>query len=140
MNHYTLKDIRPGMEESFEVTITEEMLDAFTFMSGDIYPMHLDGRYAKENGYKDRIVYGMCTASLYSTLAGVYLPGERCLLRECNVRWSLPVYIGDRLFVHGKVTEIDERFRSIVIMAEIKNQDGKMVSHARIVAVIQEGK
>lgn len=30
MNSYTLADITPGMTESFTVTVTAEMMDAFT--------------------------------------------------------------------------------------------------------------
>lgn len=89
-------------------------------------------------GYKDRLVYGMCTASLYSTLVGVYLPGERCLFHRCEVEWPAPVYIGDRLTVTGTVREIDVPFRRIILKAEMRNQNGVKVSRARLVVGIRE--
>ena len=87
MNHYTLTEMTPGLTESFTVTVTEEMMRQFCALSGDISPIHMDEDYAKARGYAGRVVYGMLGASFFSTLAGVYLPGEHCLLiiiRACK--------------------------------------------------------
>ena len=132
MNHYTLEELSVGMQESFSVTVTEEMHNKFTEMSGDINPMHLSEDYAKEHGYAGKLVYGMLTASFYSTLVGVYLPGEHCVFHEVNTTFNAPVYAGDTLTVTGKVGEIHEGFRRIKIKAHIVNQDGKKVSRATL--------
>ena len=80
MNHYTLAEMTPGLTEQFTVTVTPEMMDAFCKLTGDVSPIHMDEDYAKGRGYPGRVVYGMLGASFFSTLAGVYLPGEHCLL------------------------------------------------------------
>ena len=134
MNRYTFDEITEGMQESFEVEVTEEMQKGFTQISGDINPMHLDGEYAKAHGYEGRLVYGMLTASLYSTLAGVYIPGEHCVLQEVKTMFRAPVYIGDRLTVTGVVEEKHEVFRRIRLSAKVVNQNGKTVSKAVIYA------
>ena len=77
MNHYTFEDLYVGMKESFTVEITEDMQRSFTNMSGDVNPMHLDRNECLAGGYRDCLVYGMCTASFYSTLVGVYFIGVR---------------------------------------------------------------
>lgn len=82
--------------------------------------------------FRDKLVYGMLTASFYSKLVGVYLPGEKCLFRECDVQWPRPVYIGDTLTVVGKVSEKDERIHTVKIKAFIRNQDGEKVSRATL--------
>ena len=76
MNHYTLAEMTPGLTEEFTVTVTPEMMDAFRAITGDVSPIHIDADYAKGRGYPGRVVYGMLGASFFSTLAGVYLPGE----------------------------------------------------------------
>lgn len=134
--NYNFSDIFIGMEESFKVNVTLEKQKAFTNISGDINPMHIDREYANQKGYRDCIVYGMCTASFYSTLVGVYLPGERCLFHECSIQWPLPVYVGDILTVYGKVYDIDMRYHRITIKAFIRNQDGEKVSRAKLVVGI----
>ena len=138
MNHYSFDELKEGMSESFSVTVTEEMMDAFRKMSGDENPLHCDEQYAKDSGFDERVVYGMLTASFYSTLAGVYLPGERCLLQEVNTRFRAPVYAGDVLTVEGTVKERHEGFKRIRLQAVIRNSEGKKVSTAEIWAGVRE--
>lgn len=138
MNHYRLSDITVGMTESFEVTVTKEMHEAFTKMSGDVNPMHMTEEYAKEHGYDHRLVYGMLTASFYSTLVGVHLPGQYCVFHEIKTTFNAPVYEGDTLSVTGEVVDIHEGFKRITIKAYIKNQNGKKVSRANLVVGVQE--
>lgn len=135
MNHYTLADITPGMTESFTVTVTPEMMDHFYAITGDNSPIHMDADYAADRGYPGRVVYGMLGASFFSTLAGVYLPGEHCLLHSVESKFVKPIFIGDTLTVSGKVSEVNESFSVITIKAQIVNQDGKKVTRG----VIQAG-
>lgn len=86
----------------------------------------------RRGGFSDRLVYGMLTASFFSTLVGVYLPGKYCLFRECNVQWPGPVYIGDKLTVSGKIAEINTQFNVVEIKAEVRNQDKKKVARAKL--------
>ncbi len=138
MNAYSLREIKVGQTEEFVVTLTEEKMSSFKELSGDINPMHTDADYARNGGFKDRIVYGMCTASFYSTLVGVYLPGKYCIFKKCEVEWPAPVYIGDTLTVKGTVKEIDEKFSTIRLYAEIRNQLGEKVSRAKLTVQIKE--
>lgn len=138
MNHYKLSDIEVGLTESFEVTVTSEMHENFTKLTGDVNPMHMTEEYAKSKGYEHRLVYGMLTASFYSTLVGVYLPGEHCIFHEIKTTFNAPVYAGDTLTVTGKVVDIHEGFKRITIKADIKNQNGKKVSRANLIVGCME--
>lgn len=134
MNNYTFEQLSIGMEASFETCITDSMMDAFKALSGDVNPLHCDEAYAQSQRYPGRVVYGMLTSSFYSTLAGVYLPGQYCLLHEVNSSFNKPVFIGDSLTVSGKITEINDTFRFVKIKSAIINQNGEKVSKAVIVA------
>ena len=61
MNEYRFEEIEEGLKESFSVSITEEMLDSFRALSGDVNPLHSDADYAKTKGYPDRVCFGMLT-------------------------------------------------------------------------------
>ena len=110
------------------------MMENFLALTRDTNPMHTSADYAKSNGFKDTLVYGLLTTSFYSTLAGVYLPGKHCLLQEVSAQFTKPVFVGDVLTVSGKVAEVQETFRRIVIKARIVNQDGVTVNRATITA------
>ena len=99
MNHYTLAEMTPGLTEEFTVTVTPEMMDAFRAITGDVSPIHIDADYARGRGFPGRVVYGMLGASFFSTLAGVYLPGEHCLLHGVECKFAKPIFIGDTLTV-----------------------------------------
>lgn len=139
MNRYTLAEIQIGMEASFSADITEEKICKFMEISGDTNPLHMDDEYARAKGYPGRVVYGMLTASLYSTLAGMYLPGEHCFLWEADAKFTAPVYVGDELIVTGRVTKVNEQFRYIKVKAQVKNQKGQIVSWAVITAGVDDG-
>ena len=127
MNNYTFDELNVGMTESFKVTITEAMLDAFKGITGDVNPLHNDEEFAKAKGHPGRVAYGMLTASFLSTLAGVYIPGERSLIQQVETKFAKPVYIGDELTVTGEITELVESVQRLELKVTITNQDGKKV-------------
>ena len=138
MNEFKFDTIEVGFENSFVVKVSEEMLSMFKQMSGDENPMHIDDEYAQKYGFDSKIVYGMLTASFYSKLAGMYIPGKYCILKSVETFFQNPVYVGDELVVKGIVKDKDERFRQIVVKAKIINSRGKTVSKANIIAGFYE--
>lgn len=132
MNHYRFEDITPGMTERFTVTVTDEMMQRFYEVTGDDSPIHVSEEAARARGHRGRVVYGMLGASLFSTLAGVYLPGSGCLLHSVEAKFAKPVYIGDVLTVSGTVQEMNDTFRTLTIKAAIVNGDGQKVTRGVI--------
>lgn len=138
MNAYRFIDVSPGLSHSFQASVTASMLDQFKDLSGDANPLHTDQRFALLYGYRDRVAYGMLTASFYSTLVGMYLPGKYALLQGVDASFIAPVYTGDRLTVYGEVISIHQVLRQIEIRAHITNQLGNKVSRAKIRTGIHE--
>lgn len=132
MNTYTYDQIEVGHKESFTVTVTDEEMDRFREITGDINPLHADPGYARAHGHKRCVVFGMLTASYLSTLAGVYLPGEHSLIHSVKTKFSGIVYVGDELTIEGTVTEKNDTFRLIIIKAVILNQNGEKVCKAEM--------
>ncbi|ERL04360.1 MaoC family dehydratase [Mitsuokella sp. oral taxon 131] len=134
MKCYTYEELSVGQSAAFMRAITSEMMQQFRAVSGDNNPLHTCVEFAQTRGFRDRVVYGMLTASLYSCFAGEYIPGENCLLQSVHSDFLHPVFIGDVLCVEGKVAEKNDSVRQVVIKAVIRNQNGKKVSKARIEA------
>jgi 3-hydroxybutyryl-CoA dehydratase len=127
MNEYRYDSLYVGKSESFQYNITEEKMDLFCKLTGDINPLHVNSEFAHEHGFQDRVVYGMLSASLISTLGGVFLPGRYCLIHQVECKFLSPVYIGDELTVCGTVKELNDSVRQAVIKIEIKNQKEEKV-------------
>lgn len=138
MNHYSFDMIEIGTTESFQAHISEESMLHFYEIVKDENPLHNQTDYAKRKGYKDRVVYGMLTASYLSTLAGVYLPGENSLIQSVETKMIKPVYVGDSLKITGKVVEKSKSLPIIVVSAIIKNQDDEVVMRGKIQIGVSE--
>ena len=134
MNSYTLADISPGLTADFTLEVTAEKMALFYELTGDCSPIHMDEAYEQRRGYPGRVVYGMLGASFFSTLAGVYLPGEHCLLHGVECKFAKPVFIGDTLTITGTVVNVSEAVAEAEIKAVITNQDGKRVTRGIIKA------
>ena len=132
MNKFFFSDITIGLKYSFDVSIDEDKMRKFLSITKDINPMHTDFSYAKSNGMKGKVVYGMLSSAFYSTLVGVYLPGKYALLHEINLQFSKPVFIGDKLIISGEVVSINDTFKQIVLKAYITNQKLQKISRAKI--------
>ncbi len=114
-------------------TITEADLMQFAALTGDYNPMHTNAEYMKTHAMGQRVAHGMLTLSY--AVGQIYQLGfmERTVtaFRGLEMKFSLPVFIGDTLHVEVVITEKKEmrRLGNGQITAEIKiiNQDGKTV-------------
>lgn len=121
-----------GVTHEFEVLLTEQHMQQFLNISGDINPMHIDTEFAMSRQMNGRVVYGMLTSSFYSTLIGVYMPGKYALLHSIDIQFLKPVYIGDILKIVGEISEVNNIFNQVSIKASITNQHNVKVSRAKI--------
>ena len=142
MNEYTLAEIEVGMKAVFHKTITKEMEDAFRVRSGDENPLHKDDAFAVEisNGkFLGHAAFGMLTASLYSTVAGMYLPGKYSLIHSFEeLSFTKPVFVGDDLTVEAEVTDKEIALKLIRLKVTIKNQNNKLVSKAKMKVLVMK--
>lgn len=140
MNEYRFAEIYTGMKESFEKEITTEMEAAFRGISGDDNPLHRGDEFAREAGggkFSGHAVFGMLTASFYSTMAGMYLPGKYSLIHSFDeISFLKPVYPGDRLVITGEVTGKEEALHLIRLKVTIRNQENKLVSRAKMKVLV----
>lgn len=132
INKYKYDDITIGLEESFMVAINEEMMKKFCEISGDINPLHIDVSHARNFKFQDKVVYGMLTASFLSTLAGVYLPGERSIIHNIDIKFPNPVYVGDKLTIKGEVVFKDDLSKTIEVKFTIVNQNERKVCRGKM--------
>lgn len=131
MNDFSFEQMTVGMSAAFQAQVRDGSIEKFCEMSGDSNPLHCDQDYALARGYPGRVAHGMLTASLYSRLAGIYLPGKRALLHRVDSSFLKPVFEGDSLDVIGEVTAVNETVRQLEIKASIRRGQ-ELVSRAKI--------
>ena len=139
MKEYRMAELAVGMKESFTKTITQEMLEKFYELSGDENPLHVDAAYARTKGFQDRVVYGMLTASLISTLGGCYLPGKYCLIQGVETKFLRPVFPGDEITVTGEVIDVRPELKYLEIRVTMRNQKDEKVVKGLLKAGVMDG-
>ncbi len=132
MNRYSYEEIGIGQTEEFRVTVTQQMQEDFSRITGDVNPLHTDEDFARKKGYKGRVVYGMLTGAFLSTLAGMYLPGERSLIQAVELKLRKPVYPGDELTVSGTVSDKSDAVQTITVKVTITNGNGEKVARGQM--------
>ena len=122
-----LKDIKIGQKKSFEVVVTESMVDDFAKLSGDNNPLHMDENYAKSNNFRGRVCHGMLLASFFSRLVGMYIPGENALYFSQSLKFQYPCFVNDRIKIHGEVIDKSLATKIITLKTTISKDKRKIV-------------
>jgi 3-hydroxybutyryl-CoA dehydratase len=119
MQHgYYLEDLSTGMKAAFAKTVTEADVLMFAAVSGDTNPLHLNAEFAEQTRFGKRIVHGMLTTSLWSTLVGTKLPGPGSAYMSQEIHFLKPVYIGDTVTAVVTITRIVAEKQRVFLNAD----------------------
>ncbi|MEJ6455790.1 MaoC family dehydratase [Fusobacterium animalis] len=127
MSGYSIKEIYIGMTKSVSKTISESDVYTYAGLIGDINPIHVNEEYAKTTRFRKRIVHGMLTASFFSTIVGMLIPGADAIYLGQTCKFLLPVYINDTITATGIVTKILSEKKIAIMETTVKNQKGEIV-------------
>jgi acyl dehydratase len=122
-----INDFTVGQHASFTKTFTDDDVRRFIAITGDVNPLHVDDVFAAETKFGRRVLHGMLTASIFSTMVGMLLPGTGAIYRSQTLRFLLPVYAGDTVTAHFIVRSIDRAKHRLEIESWIENEAGERV-------------
>lgn len=128
LSNYTYEEISIGQTASYSKQITELDIQLFAAVSGDVNPVHLDADYAAGSMFGERIAHGMLTGAIISAALAMELPGPGTIYLSQNLRFRLPVKIGDIITVVLEVTEKRDRRKIITLDCRASNTVGKVVA------------
>lgn len=114
LDGYFIDDLEPGMTATFGKTITDADILMFAGVSGDTNPVHLNEEFAAGTPFQGRIVHGMLTASLISTVLGTKLPGPGCIYVSQSMRFLAPVRAGDTVRAEVTLRSVDREKKRAV--------------------------
>ena len=134
----TFDDLHVGQRAAFAKTICDADLHHFVAITGDVNPLHVDDEFAQGTFFGSRIAHGMLTASLFSTLVGMHLPGIGAIYRAQTLEFLKPVRIGDTLTAIFEVDSIDRENNCIELAGWIENQRGEIVIEGRTLASLMK--
>jgi 3-hydroxybutyryl-CoA dehydratase len=125
--NYSFDELKIGLCESFELQITESMVNDFAKISGDLNPLHMDSKYAESTKFGKKICHGMLLASLFSRLIGMHIPGKKSLYFSQTLNFLEPCYIDDNVIVKGELLDKSMATKILTIKTSISNSEKCLV-------------
>lgn len=106
----------------FTVKVTDKDRSEFANLSGDFNPLHIDDDYVKSTSFKKCILHGAFSAGLMSRMAGMHLPGTKCLLHSMKLNFKNPIYTPVSLEVQGTLEkDFGDHGQVSVIISDAKS-------------------
>ena len=137
MSDITLKI---GDKASLTRTVSEADVVAFAALTGDDQRLHLDDAWAAKTRFKKRIAHGMLSAGFISAVLGVKLaPNNVVVYLSQQMRFRLPVAIGDTITAEAEVTAIDSEKRIVTVRTDCLNQNGEAVVKGDATVLLDPG-
>ena len=121
LHGYDFDELREGMSDIYGRTLTDADVVLFAGISGDINPVHLNHEFASGTMFEGRIVHGMLTASLISTVIGTRLPGPGCIYVNQSLKFRAPVRVDDTVVARVTVTKLvpEKRFAELATVCTV---------------------
>ena len=135
---YSFDEIELGMQKSFKVDISKNMLDVFGRDTGDYNPLHMNEKYASSTSFKKRVCSGMFLSSFFSRLVGMYLPGKHALHISQSLNFVNPCFIGETITVEGKVIDKSPATKIIKLETTITNESGKRIIDGKAQVIVRD--
>ena len=122
----TFDEIAVGDSAELSHILTQQDIQIFAAMSGDVNPAHVDEEYAANSRFHKVIAHGMWGGSMISTLLGTELPGPGTIYVAQTLNFHRPVGVGDTIIARVTVTSKQDKNR-ILFDCVCQNQAGETV-------------
>src|SRR3990167_60276 len=136
----TFDEISLGDSASLTRILKESDITVFAISSGDVNPLHLDSKFARDGFFHKIVGHGLWSAALISTILGTQLPGPGTIYLTQTLKFHRPVFLGDKITAQVVVVKKYVRKPVLICMCKCINQHGKVVlaGFAKIMAPTQK--
>jgi len=119
------------------VRVTDDAVRRFAAVTGDMNPLHLDGEYARETIFGERIAHGMLLGGYVGAVLGCDFPGPGTILVTQEFSFRKPVGIGDRVTIRVAVVERLEENRAC-LATMVVSESGDVVVDGRAIVILPD--
>ena len=127
IENQTFDEIALGDTASMVRTLTQDDVDLFAIVSGDVNPSHLDAAFAATDEFHGIVGHGMWSASLISAVLGTRLPGPGTVYLSQDLRFLAPIALGDTITTTVTALEKLAIDHAVVLQCRCTNGAGQEV-------------
>mgnify|MGYP006200760159 FL=1 len=119
----------------FKISIEDQI--AFSDLSGDTNPIHLDIAHARKHGFDKPIVYGGLMIAKLSQIVGMQFPGTLGMWTDVSMNFRRPLLIGERACISAEITQKSEATKTLVIAVVVRSE-GEVIAKGRSLVTLFE--
>lgn len=109
-------------------SISGEDQTAFSHLSGDYNPIHLDVVHAQERGFAAPVVYGGLLLAKLSQVIGMSAPGSIGVWSGVKMDFCHPLLVGEQATLQAEISQVSEATRSLVMKVFIRTPNALIAS------------
>ena len=125
-------EIKPGERFRKNFTISEEIYRGFIALFQDQNPRHTDEAFAREKGFRGRVMHGNILGGFLSYFIGECLPVKNVIIHKQEIKYLKPAYLDDFIAFEAIVNDIHESVNAIEFKFIFKNEAGKKLAKGSI--------
>ncbi len=124
--------IDKGTEYKIPFEVTEDVFNGFINIFKDKNVLHTDENFAKEKGFASKVMHGNILNGFISYFIGECLPFNNVIIQTQEIKYSLPVYMNDKLELKATVEDYFESVKMLEFKFHFTNQHQKKVARGKI--------
>lgn len=124
----TMHDIMVGDAVEQHFAFDAAARQAFAVVANDRAPVHEDERFARGRGFSGTIIQGLCVATRFSRLIGMYLPGEHAILESIALKYRYPTLEGQMITFRAQVARLLQPMKVVRIALTAASDTGVHVA------------
>lgn len=127
-----------GTTDSIVVNVTQEEIERFAELSGDVAPLHTDDSFARKFGFDGRIAHGFLIGAYISRFIGNCLPGANGILQHAELSFRNPLVPPASINIEGVVESISASVNQVVIRVNVTDARGVPIALAKVKSIVKD--
>ena len=114
------------------MTVTEEMVEAYSALTGDRNPLHFDQAFVDGTPFEGLSAQGGIATGLLHALVAEDTPGPGSVFMRQNWRFPRPVYIDETIRAEATVTRVRASREIVELSVVVATSDGDVVLEGEV--------
>lgn len=124
--------VNVGDEFNEEFVLSEETHEGFMKVFKDRHPLHTSTKYANKYGFSSNVMHGNILNGYLSYFVGECFPLKQIMILAQDIKFSNPVYLGDKLLLVARVAAIHQSVSVVELSCRFTNSKAVTVAKAAL--------